>query len=62
MTRLTQNYDRALMYASAVHGGQVRKGTQIPCVAHLMAVSAVVLDGGVVCLHKRSTTWPPSAR
>ena len=43
---LTDRFDRALLYATLVHGGQVRKGTSTPYVAHLLAVSATVLDYG----------------
>src|SRR3954468_6634439 len=43
---LTDRFDRALLYATHVHGGQVRKGTSTPYVAHLMAVSATVLEYG----------------
>ena len=43
---LTDRFDRALLYATQVHGGQVRKGTSIPYVAHLLAVSATVLEYG----------------
>lgn len=32
--------------ACAVHGGQVRKGTSVPYIAHVMAVSALVLEAG----------------
>jgi len=40
---LTDRYDEALLYASALHRGQVRKGTQIPYFSHLLAVSALVM-------------------
>src|SRR3974390_2289853 len=43
---LTDRFDRALLYATHVHGGQVRKGTTIPYVAHLLAVAATVLEYG----------------
>jgi (p)ppGpp synthase/HD superfamily hydrolase len=43
-TALTDRFDRALLYATHVHGGQVRKGTSIPYVAHLLAVAATVLE------------------
>jgi (p)ppGpp synthase/HD superfamily hydrolase len=43
---LTDRFDRALLYATYVHGGQVRKGTSTPYVAHLLAVSATVLEYG----------------
>jgi (p)ppGpp synthase/HD superfamily hydrolase len=45
-TILTDRFDRALLYAAHVHGGQVRKGTSTPYVAHLMAVAATVLEYG----------------
>src|SRR6201987_1569434 len=45
-TALTHRFDRALLYATHVHGGQVRKGTSTPYVAHLLAVAATVLEYG----------------
>jgi (p)ppGpp synthase/HD superfamily hydrolase len=45
-TVLTDRFDRALLYATHVHGGQVRKGTGTPYVAHLLAVAATVLEYG----------------
>ena len=45
-TVLTDRFDRALLYATHVHGGQVRKKTAIPYVAHLLAVSGTVLEYG----------------
>jgi (p)ppGpp synthase/HD superfamily hydrolase len=41
-TVLADRFDRALLYATHVHGGQVRKGTSTPYVAHLLAVAATV--------------------
>lgn len=46
MTELTEKFDRALLYASAAHGRQKRKGTDIPYLAHLLAVAATVLEYG----------------
>jgi (p)ppGpp synthase/HD superfamily hydrolase len=43
---LTDRFERALIYAAHVHGGQTRKGTQVPYIAHLMAVAATVLEYG----------------
>jgi (p)ppGpp synthase/HD superfamily hydrolase len=43
-TILTDRFDRALLYATHVHGGQVRKQTSIPYIAHLLAVAATVLE------------------
>src|SRR6476620_4676468 len=45
-TVLTDKFDRALLYATHVHGGQVRKGTSTPYVAHLLAAAATVLEYG----------------
>jgi (p)ppGpp synthase/HD superfamily hydrolase len=45
-TVLTDRFDRALLYATHVHGGQLRKATTIPYVAHLLAVAATVLEYG----------------
>jgi (p)ppGpp synthase/HD superfamily hydrolase len=45
-TVLTDRFDRALLYATHVHGGQVRKGTSTPYVAHLLAAAATVLEYG----------------
>src|SRR5262245_52749473 len=46
VTVLTDKFDRALLYATHVHGGQARKGTSTPYVAHLLAVAATVLEYG----------------
>ena len=45
-TTLTDRFDRALLYATHVHGGQRRKGRSIPYVSHLLAVAATVLEYG----------------
>ena len=43
---LTPRYDEALDLAHAWHRGQKRKGTEVPYVSHLLAVSALVLEHG----------------
>jgi (p)ppGpp synthase/HD superfamily hydrolase len=43
---LTTRYDEALAYASDLHRTQVRKGTDIPYLSHLLSVSALVLKNG----------------
>src|SRR5262249_33774492 len=45
-TALTAPFDRTLLYATHVHGGQVPNQTTIPYVAHLLAVAANVLEYG----------------
>ena len=44
--RLSPRFDDALSYASRLHAGQPRKGSDIPYIAHLLAVTAIVLDYG----------------
>ena len=43
---LTDRFDRALVYASEAHRHQVRKGTQIPYVSHLLGVASIALENG----------------
>ena len=43
---LTARFDQAFHYARQLHQNQVRKGTAIPYISHLMAVSALVLEHG----------------
>ena len=43
---LTQRFEEALLYAYHLHVSQVRKGTHIPYFAHLMGVTALVLEDG----------------
>lgn len=42
----TDRYDKALLFASGVHRKQRRKATETPYVAHLLSVSALVLEYG----------------
>lgn len=39
-------FEEALLYAARVHAMQRRKGTAIPYVTHLLAVAAIVGEGG----------------
>ena len=43
---LTRRFEDAVQYALHVHAGQIRKGTQIPYVTHVLAVSGLVLEAG----------------
>jgi (p)ppGpp synthase/HD superfamily hydrolase len=46
-TQLGRRYLRALEWAAELHADQTRKGTDVPYLAHLLEVSALVLhDGG----------------
>lgn len=46
MTKLTPRFASALAYALEVHSGQVRKGTDIPYISHLLGVAAIALENG----------------
>jgi (p)ppGpp synthase/HD superfamily hydrolase len=43
---LSERFDRALALAHKVHRQQARKGTQIPYIAHILGVAALVLEFG----------------
>jgi (p)ppGpp synthase/HD superfamily hydrolase len=43
---LGQQFERALTYALHVHGGHVRKGSDVPYFSHLMGVAATVIENG----------------
>jgi (p)ppGpp synthase/HD superfamily hydrolase len=43
---LTARFDDAFLYARRLHQSQLRKGTAIPYISHLMAVSALVVEHG----------------
>ena len=43
---LSKLYNEALVYASDLHRDQVRKGSGIPYIAHLLSVSSRVLSAG----------------
>lgn len=45
-TFLTDRFDEALAYASHLHRAQIRKGSGIPYVSHLLAVAAITLENG----------------
>ena len=45
-TQLTERYADAVAYAATAHAAQRRKGTDIPYIAHLLAVSGSVLEAG----------------
>jgi (p)ppGpp synthase/HD superfamily hydrolase len=43
---LTRRFELAFQFASGLHHAQTRKATYIPYIAHLMSVSALVLESG----------------
>jgi (p)ppGpp synthase/HD superfamily hydrolase len=46
VTQLTATYTKAVDYARVLHASDVRKGTEIPYLAHVIAVSSIVLENG----------------
>ncbi len=45
-TELTEAFELALALANTSHQGQVRKGTAIPYISHLLGVASLVLEDG----------------
>lgn len=43
---LTERFDDALVFASRLHATQVRKGTTVPYLSHLLGVASLVLEAG----------------
>ena len=43
---LSHRFDEALVLAAALHRDQLRKGSQIPYLAHLLGVAAIALEHG----------------
>jgi (p)ppGpp synthase/HD superfamily hydrolase len=43
---LTERFERAFGLASEIHARQVRKGTTVPYISHLMSVAALALEHG----------------
>lgn len=44
--KLSAKFEKALVYATRAHGGQLRKKTRIPYVAHILGVTAIALEHG----------------
>ncbi|MES0361199.1 MAG: HD domain-containing protein [Anaerolineales bacterium] len=45
-TFLTERFEDALIYSNRLHAGQLRKGSQVPYIAHLLGVAGLVLEDG----------------
>ena len=43
---LTHRFEQALIYASRLHNKQIRKGSNVPYISHLLSVTALVLEDG----------------
>jgi (p)ppGpp synthase/HD superfamily hydrolase len=44
--RLSERFERALVFATKKHAGQTRKGTEVPYIAHLLGVANIALTSG----------------
>ena len=44
--KLSRQFEKALIYATRIHGGQLRKKTRIPYIAHILGVSAIAMEYG----------------
>jgi (p)ppGpp synthase/HD superfamily hydrolase len=44
--KLSRKFEEALVYATRVHGGQLRKKTKIPYIGHLLGVTAIAMEYG----------------
>lgn len=44
--QLSTRFEAALVYATRLHAYQVRKGSNVPYLSHLMSVAALVLEDG----------------
>jgi (p)ppGpp synthase/HD superfamily hydrolase len=44
--KLSPKFEEALVYATQIHGGQLRKKTQVPYIAHLLGVTAIAMEYG----------------
>jgi (p)ppGpp synthase/HD superfamily hydrolase len=43
---LSERFTEALTYATQLHANQVRKGSGIPYIAHLLGVASIALEYG----------------
>src|SRR5882762_1325747 len=44
--RLSRQFEKALTYATRIHGGQLRKKTRVPYIAHILGVAAIAMEYG----------------
>ena len=44
--RLSRQFGKALTYVTKIHGGQRRKKTKIPYIAHILGVAAIAMEYG----------------
>ena len=44
--RVSRQFEKALQYTTRIHGGQLRKKTRIPYIAHIFGVTAIAMEYG----------------
>src|SRR5438045_9778076 len=44
--RQSRQFEKALVYATRIHGGKLRKKTRIPYIAHILGVAAIAMEYG----------------
>jgi len=44
--QLSPQFEKALIYVTRIHGGQLRKKTRIPYIAHILGVAAIAMEYG----------------
>ena len=44
--RLAPQFEKALIYATRIHGGKLRKKTRIPYIGHILGVAAIAMEYG----------------
>jgi len=44
--QLSRQFEKALVYATRIHGGKLRKKTRIPYIAHILGVAAIAMEYG----------------
>jgi len=44
--KLTERFEQALIFGTRLHANQVRKGSGIPYISHLLAVASLVMENG----------------
>src|SRR4029450_11444314 len=44
--RLSSQFEKALIYATRIHGGKLRKKTRVPYIGHILGVTAIALEYG----------------
>src|SRR4029450_13566213 len=44
--QLSPQFEKALIYATRIHGGKLRKKTRIPYIGHILGVAAIAMEYG----------------